>query len=80
MRGALLCLAAEMRASDQRGSIVTLICDHGERYTDTYYDDAWIQEQGLELAPYAETLEHCMATGEWREPDPMLLRRPWSER
>jgi cysteine synthase A len=63
-----LCLAAEMRAIDQRGSIVTLICDHGERYTDTYYDDAWIQEQGLELAPYAETLEHCLATGEWREP------------
>jgi cysteine synthase A len=61
-------LAAQMRASDQRGSIVTLICDHGERYTDTYYDDTWIQEQGLELTPYAETLEHCLATGEWREP------------
>ena len=63
-----LCLAAEMHASDQRGSIVTLICDQGERYTDTYYDDAWVQKQGLELAPYAETLERCLATGQWREP------------
>jgi len=57
-----------MHAGGQRGSIVTLICDHGERYTDTYYDDAWIQAQGLELAPYAETLERFVATGEWREP------------
>ncbi len=63
-----LCLAAEMHASDQRGSIVTLICDLGERYTDTYYDDAWVQKQGLELSPYTETLERCLATGQWREP------------
>ena len=63
-----LSIAAEMRASGERGSIVTLICDHGERYADTYYDDTWVREQGLDLAPYTQTLEGCLATGEWREP------------
>ena len=29
------------------GSVVTLLCDGGERYAHTYYDDAWVREQGL---------------------------------
>jgi cysteine synthase A len=60
-----LSLAAEMRANGQRGSIVTLICDQGERYADTYYDDDWVRAQGLDLAPHAATLKRCLATGEW---------------
>jgi cysteine synthase A len=63
-----LALTAELRASGERGSIVTLICDHGERYLDTYYDDAWVREQGFDLAPYSQTLERCLASGEWHEP------------
>ena len=31
-------LASEMKARDERGSIVTLLCDSGDRYLDTYYD------------------------------------------
>ena len=49
--GAFL-LVAEMLARGERGSIVTLICDGGERYAGTYYSDAWVADQGLELAPY----------------------------
>ena len=63
-----LSLAAEMRANGERGSIVTLICDQGERYADTYYDDVWVREQGLDLAPHAATLQRCLATGEWPGP------------
>jgi cysteine synthase A len=63
-----LSLAAELRAGGERGSIVTLICDHGDRYLDTYYDDAWVREQGFELAPYVLTLERCLASGDWDEP------------
>ena len=51
--GARCRLVAEMRARGERGSVVTLICDGGERYLDTYYDDAWVAGQGLELAPYS---------------------------
>ena len=37
---------AEMRAEGETGSVVTLICDGGDRYADTYYDDAWVAAQG----------------------------------
>jgi cysteine synthase len=56
-------LAAEMLARGIGGSIVTLICDGGERYQGTYYSDAWVCEQRLELAPYAESLDVFLRTG-----------------
>jgi cysteine synthase len=56
-------LVAEMLARGEQGSIVTLICDGGERYAGTYYSDAWVADQGLELAPYAEALETFLERG-----------------
>jgi cysteine synthase len=61
-------LAAEMHAAGIRGSVVTLICDGGDRYAGTYNNDAWLASQGIALAPYAEVLERFMATGEWTGP------------
>ena len=61
-------LAAEMRRTGIRGSIVTLLCDGGDRYADTYYDDGWLKTHGIELAPYLEILEGFAETGRWREP------------
>ena len=49
-------IAAEMAARGERGSITTMICDPGERYLDTYYDDDWLQREGLDVAPYLEEL------------------------
>ncbi|ABM43240.1 Pyridoxal-5'-phosphate-dependent enzyme, beta subunit [Acidovorax sp. JS42] len=40
---AMLRLAQEMRTQGQRGSILSLLCDAGERYLPTYHDDAWVQ-------------------------------------
>nr|WP_136251963.1 PLP-dependent cysteine synthase family protein [Ningiella ruwaisensis] len=34
--------ALNMEKAGLKGSIVTLLCDSGERYLDTYYDAAWI--------------------------------------
>jgi cysteine synthase A len=45
-------LAAELRAAGENGSIVTLLCDQGERYASTTYDDGWVRGQGLDLAPW----------------------------
>jgi cysteine synthase A len=45
-------LACEMCADQAAGSIVTLLCDSGARYTDTYDDDAWLKEQGIDINPY----------------------------
>ncbi|MDX6259486.1 MAG: cysteine synthase [Kribbellaceae bacterium] len=61
-------LAAEMRRTGVQGSIVTLLCDSGDRYGDTYYDDDWLKRSGIDLAPYTETLEGFAQSGRWREP------------
>src|SRR3546814_15562732 len=34
-------LIAEMMAAGRSGSVVTLLCDGGERYSGTYYNDEW---------------------------------------
>ena len=62
-------LVASMRAAGEAGSVVTLICDGGERYASTYYDDAWLAGQGLDLTAYEEVLERFHDTGTWLEPD-----------
>ncbi|SDD45304.1 PLP-dependent cysteine synthase family protein [Glycomyces harbinensis] len=53
---AALAIIAEMRGSGQGGSIVTLLCDSGMRYGATYFDDAWVAAQGIDLAAAAEKL------------------------
>jgi cysteine synthase A len=59
-------LVAEMVAAGRTGSVVTLLCDGGERYAHTYYSDEWVAARGLDLAPHAETLRRFARTGEWR--------------
>ncbi|WP_395392782.1 PLP-dependent cysteine synthase family protein [Novosphingobium sp. BL-8A] len=41
-------IVEEMHAAGQQGSIVTLLCDGGERYGCTYYDEAWLAGRGLD--------------------------------
>jgi cysteine synthase A len=53
---AALQLVDRMRREGRRGSVVTLICDDGDRYLDTYYDDAWVAGQGMDLAAARERL------------------------
>jgi len=60
-------LLAEMVANGVGGSVVTLICDSGERYTDTYYDAAWLAAHGLDPAGYAPTLSEFEQSCRWPE-------------
>lgn len=43
----MLELAKSMKANGESGSIVTLICDSGERYMNTYYNTDWLEKNGL---------------------------------
>lgn len=63
-------LLADMRRAGREGSVVALLCDGGERYTHTYFDDGWLEGHGIDTAPYTATLETFAATGEWVEPGP----------
>jgi cysteine synthase len=65
-------LISEMRARGERGSVVTLICDGGDRYAGTYYSDAWVAEQGLDLAPYGQAVEAFLESGALAVPEAAL--------
>jgi cysteine synthase A len=56
-------LIASMRDAGETGSVVTLLCDGGERYRATYDDDDWVAGQRLDPAPHRETLDRFLATG-----------------
>mmetsp|Transcript_2454 Transcript_2454/g.3390 ORF Transcript_2454/g.3390 Transcript_2454/m.3390 type:complete len:83 (+) Transcript_2454:199-447(+) len=44
-------------------SIVTLLCDDGRRYENTYYCDKWLCEHGLDIDPYLEQITEFWETG-----------------
>lgn len=56
MWGALT-LARQMRDRGEQGAIVTLLCDSGERYLDTYYDADWVKKNIGDLSQYTQQLE-----------------------
>ncbi|GGP76716.1 PLP-dependent cysteine synthase family protein [Shewanella ulleungensis] len=60
--GALL-LATQMRQDGKTGSIVTLICDAGERYLDTYYNPQWIEAHIGCFEHYRQKLQHFDENG-----------------
>ncbi|MGL3107141.1 PLP-dependent cysteine synthase family protein [Bradyrhizobium sp. BR 1432] len=61
---ALCRLASEMRLAGRTGSLVTLICDSGERYRQTYYEPQWLAARGLNPEPHETALMSFLATGE----------------
>ncbi|MGV9792755.1 PLP-dependent cysteine synthase family protein [Gordonia sp. NPDC003422] len=58
-------LVAEMVAQRRTGSVVTLLCDPGDRYSTTYFDDSWLAAQGFDLGPATAVLDEFLATGRW---------------
>ncbi|KKD60436.1 cysteine synthase [Grimontia sp. AD028] len=54
--GALM-LAEEMQSRGEKGSIVTLLCDSGERYLDTYFNEEWVNANIGDIAPTLEYLK-----------------------
>ncbi|MHC6176824.1 MULTISPECIES: PLP-dependent cysteine synthase family protein [unclassified Glutamicibacter] len=58
-------IIAGMLERGEKGSVVTLICDTGERYANTYYNPQWVSEQGLDLEPHRQRLNHFLDTGQW---------------
>ncbi|PID50706.1 MAG: cysteine synthase [Proteobacteria bacterium] len=49
-------IAQAMRARSETGSIVTLLCDSGERYLDTYYNSEWVAANIGDCSRYYEEL------------------------
>ena len=58
-------IAAEMLRAGETGSIVTMICDPGDRYLETYYDEGWLEAQGFAVQPFIGQLEAFAASGKF---------------
>ncbi|MCB2116777.1 MAG: PLP-dependent cysteine synthase family protein [Rhodobacteraceae bacterium] len=52
----VLQIAQEMMAAGRQGSIVTLMCDSGRRYLDSYYDPDWVARCIGDVTPHLDTL------------------------
>ncbi len=59
----LCCIAAHMIRAKEQGSLVSLICDSGDRYVSTYFDPGWLRENDLDIRPYQQMLEDFLRTG-----------------
>jgi cysteine synthase A len=49
-------VAEQMRQKGEQGSVVTLMCDSGERYQDTYYDLKWVTREFGAIDTYRQQL------------------------
>ena len=45
-------VAQKMKAQNTKGSIVTLLCDGGDRYLETYHNASWVAQKLGDLSPY----------------------------
>jgi cysteine synthase A len=61
--GALMA-AQQMKAAGESGSIVAILCDGGERYATTYYDQAWLAGQGYALEGLIAAVAASVEQGE----------------
>jgi cysteine synthase len=68
---AALACAQNLKARGEGGSIVTLLCDDGQRYRHSYFDDGWLHDQGLACDTQCEAIDTLIETGKW----PAGLRR-----
>ncbi len=51
-----LSVAREMMDKGEKGSIVSVMCDGGDRYLDTYYDADWVSDTLGDISEYTNAL------------------------
>jgi cysteine synthase A len=56
-------IIGEMAARGEKGSVVTLLCDSGERYRSSLLDDGWLRKLGIDIRPAEEAMDHFCETG-----------------
>ncbi len=61
-------LIGEMLEQGLTGSVVSILCDQGERYASTYFNDPWVSAKGLDLAPGMHVMREFFAGRGFRVP------------
>jgi len=52
----VLQVASRMRDEGRTGSIVTLLCDSGDRYLETYYNPEWVNNTFGDITAWREQI------------------------
>jgi cysteine synthase A len=65
----VLAAAQRMRSLGRAGSLVTILCDSGDRYAHSYYSQAWYQAQNMDIDA-ADAVIAAAAAGEPLPPLP----------
>lgn len=60
----VLAAARAMREQGRSGSIVSILCDGGERYAHSYYDPDWYRRSGMEFDAADARLDAALKGGE----------------
>ena len=55
-------LAGRMRAAGRSGSVVTLVCDRGDRYEGTHRNPDWLAARGIDPGPELARMRALLAT------------------
>ncbi|MBA8957303.1 PLP-dependent cysteine synthase family protein [Actinomadura namibiensis] len=58
-------LVAAMRERGERGTVVSLVCDAGDRPLRTVHSDGWARDKDLDPAPFAERIDRFLDGGPW---------------
>ena len=66
-------IASAMMKEGKQGSLVSLICDSGDRYAATYYNADWLARNNIDITPYRDMLETFIDTGELNLNDESLV-------
>jgi cysteine synthase A len=64
----LLSIADSLMKEGREGSLVTLICDSGDRYSSTYFNPDWLTKNSIEISPWCEAIETFLDSGTFKAP------------
>lgn len=67
---AMVSIAMEMRAREESGAIAGILCDGGERYLHSYYNDDWLTQHGFDIRPIIAQID--TVTSRSNQPWPLL--------
>lgn len=62
---AVLVCASHLQRQAIQGSVVSLLCDDGQRYQHTCFDTQWRPQQGLHCDAEAVAVDRWLVQGQW---------------
>lgn len=62
---AVLQLLSQVASVDRPTTMLSMICDSGNRYSDTYFNPDWLAEKNIDITPYTELIDSFFQQGKF---------------